>query len=231
MNFFKRQSLIFLFVTFFLSGCGGVGLQGPKGEPGQQGLKGEMGVQGPKGDSGLQGKQGVKGETGQQGPKGEIGKQGPKGESGPQGPKGEPGKETKFFGLRYSGLKNIKFSQGTTPLFFKNKDLDNTSSISTKNGWEFIAPVDGVYRVSATVLVSSSSVKDNTVYLFVYKNSSRFGTIGGRTLNRWEVLHGTDLVPLKKNERIDFRISSGTGSFEAHKDDKWHHVTIQRLAL
>lgn len=63
----------------------GIGIRGPKGDPGDQGPKGDAGATGPSGATG------ATGATGTTGPKGDTGSQGPIGQTGATGSTGAAG--------------------------------------------------------------------------------------------------------------------------------------------
>jgi hypothetical protein len=241
----KQLSFLVFSLSFLLSNCvipeicpenqyydqraeqcvGFVGLRGPKGDKGDQGERGQKGDKGDTGGQGEQGAQGLKGDKGNQG------YPGAKGEKGDKRDKGDKGEAYKALFLKYFGVKTHSFSSGTNPLDFKKKYFDNLNAVSSSGYWTFIAPSDGYYEVHSSTLVRSASSKSVSVYLYLYKGSNRFSTLGAVfALNAYSGISGSDIVYLRKGESISVRISSPSSSFLLSKDDRDSYILLKLLS-
>jgi microcystin-dependent protein len=138
-------------------------IEGPPGAPGDTGPQGPQGPQGstgpggPQGDTGATGAPGATGPPGDPGPTGPEGSQGPQGPSGATGPQGDPGPK---------GDQGDKGDTGTPDAYYARRyragsfpiqsgqfvrlpyDTRGGGDDSLFSGEEYVAPVDGFYRVT-----------------------------------------------------------------------------------
>ena len=151
---------------------GDTGPPGPEGEKGDTGDHGPVGPQGPAGPQGDRGPEGFPGEPGigLPGPKGDPGDPGPKGDPGEKGDQGEkgdpgPGAEVNFARFaRRTRLTSWPIDVNRFEVLPYNVPGGGDDSLFNAAG-EYIAPVDGFYRVVGQWSIAHNPASPPTLFL------------------------------------------------------------------
>jgi hypothetical protein len=144
---------------------GDVGPPGERGSDGVDGTPGAQGDPGPKGDTGAQGPrgdQGAAGPPGAQGDKGDRGDVGPQGDKGDKGDKGDTGAPDAYYARRY---RAGSFPINTGQFVRLPYDTRGGGDDSLFSGEEYVAPVDGFYRVTVQWSISHVPSDPATTFL------------------------------------------------------------------
>ncbi len=218
--------------------------KGDKGETGEKGDKGDPGDKGDKGDQGDKGEAGAKGDKGDQGDPGAKGDQGDKGEKGDKGDKGDQGDSgLSPVVVRYEkGIEKSLPSTGVpVSLGFSTKvfDASNTSN-NTGDRFTFAAPSDGTYLINISVgVVYTNFTTTANATLYLDKNGkgsniiSGEERIGGALSNGYATLKISDLVALKKGDKINFNVGrngGGSGTAKIMSDIRFSFVNIHKVS-
>ena len=198
--------------TTAYTGGGGVGPQGPQGNPGSVGRTGPagptglQGSTGPAGPTGLQGSTGPAGQTGSQGSQGNHGYQGYQGDMGPTGLQGSTGSQgTQGYqgyqgdigptGLQGStgnqGNQGNQGYQGVVGPTGTATDLltqaNTWTAINTFNTDIIVSNVSSIFNYGLTVGTGGGGVTSNTAvgYQTLYSNTngSKNTSVGNLSMN------------------------------------------------
>jgi len=113
---------------------------------------------------------------------------------------------------------------GGSQINFDSKEFDSHGAINTGAGWNFLAPVTGIYAVTVTASLTSS-----TTNLRLWKNGAAYKTFG--SIETSYIQPSTVLVQMNAGDYIDIRpISSVTIAGGALNTQNGSNININLLS-
>ncbi len=103
---------------------------------------------------------------------------------------------------KYTGTANAT-SSTSAPIQWNTKQIDTHNAVTTGSGWNFKAPISGMYEVS----VAFSGQNGVLVYASIYVNGVDTGIITSGAFNQG-VVSGSGIVEVKAGDTIDVRCTN-----------------------
>lgn len=139
---------------------------------------------------------------------------------------------------RYAASGTTVPEQTSTVVDFSTKTLDTHNAVTTGTAWQFKAPKDGIYAVSARVLFSGTDQWNpgDTAALILRVNggvnsylASRDNFLSGSASLSMQ-LHGDDVVSLQKGDTIDVVVAQTSGvTLKLSSNTKDNYVSIYQV--